>query len=58
MTMNEVLVFKEFQAFKGVDESPHAPVKTCFNTPINDPNTKKKAEKTKNSEFRVRVFFK
>lgn len=60
MTCDEVLIFKQFECFKGVDDDPEnpAPVKTVFHTAIDDANTPKTAETRKSCEFRVRCFFK
>ena len=40
MAPNEVMVFKQWEFFKGRDDEPDAPEKTCFHTAFNHPDTK------------------
>lgn len=58
MTNDEVLVFKQHQCFKGVDDQPGAQYKTCFHTAIKDPKAPANAEPRKSCEFRVHAFIK
>lgn len=58
MTKDEVIVFKQFECFKGVDDQEGAKYKTVMHTAIDDPTTPKDAEPRKSCEHRVGVFFK
>lgn len=57
MTNDEVLVFKQFECFKGIDDKPNAPLKTAFHTAMEDPETPKDAEVRKSAEHRINVFY-
>lgn len=60
MTNDEVLVFKQYECFKGIDDVEDAPLKTCFHTAFNDPQTPwfGKVEARKSAEHRIRLFLK
>ena len=57
MTNEEVLVFKQFECFKGIDDQPDAKFKTCFHTAVNDPNTPADCEPRRSTEYRVGLWF-
>ena len=57
MRNDEVLVFKQFEFFKGVDDQEDATFKTCFHTAFKHPDAPYCVEKRKSCEHRVSVFF-
>lgn len=60
MKNDEVLAFKSFELFKGVDDVEGAPLKTVFHTAFNDPKLPwyGNVEPRKSIEHRARIFFK
>ena len=56
MTTDEVLVFKNFEYFKGRDEDGSI-VRSCFHTAFTDPGTPQTAEPRHSAEYRVEVWF-
>lgn len=60
MTKDEVLMFTQFESFKGVDNTlPDAEFKTCFHCAFEDPSVDEESvEKRKSCEHRVQVYFK
>ena len=45
MTNDEVMVFKQLEYFKDVDNIPNAPERTCFHTGFDHPSTTEESEK-------------
>ena len=56
MTTDEVLVFKNFESFKGRDEGSSV-VRSCFHTAFTHPGTPETAEPRHSAEYRVEVWF-
>jgi len=57
MTVDEVLVFKQFECIKGVDDDEGATFKTNFHTAIDDPNTPQNFEPRSSCEFRMQIWY-
>ena len=53
MKPNEVMVFKQWEYFKGRDEAPDCPERTCFHTAFNHPDTTEGDEARQSCEHRV-----
>jgi len=57
MTVDEVLVFKQFECIKGIDDLEDATFKTNFHTAVDDPNTPQNCEKRTSCEFRMQIWW-
>ena len=57
MTNDEVLVFKQYEFFKGVDDKEEEPFKTCYHTSFKHPDTPHFVEERTNCEHRIGIFF-
>jgi hypothetical protein len=57
MTNDEVMVFKQFEYFKGVDANEETE-RTCFHTAFDHPSTPENVEKRQSCEHRITVYWK
>ena len=53
MESNEVMIFKQWEFFKGRDDKPDIPEKTCFHTAFNHPDTTEFDQVRQSCEHRI-----
>lgn len=57
MNWDEVMVFKQFEYFKDLDEIENSKERTCFHTAFHHPSTTACTERRMSCEHRVTIYF-